>query len=152
MKKRNLQMKFSVVSHGEQGAALTTALDLATLESHLWEAANILRGPVDAADFKTYIFPLLFFKRISDVYDEEVKAALAESGGDQEYAAFAENHRFQIPEGAHWRDVRSVTKNVGLAMQTAMRAIEQANPKQLYGIFADSPLSTRILVRRDSGT
>ena len=47
------------------------ALDVSQLESHLWEAASILRGPVDAADFKTYVFPLLFFKRISDVHDEE---------------------------------------------------------------------------------
>ena len=52
-------------------------ITLSQLESHLWEAANILRGPVDAADFKTYVFPLLFFKRISDVYDEEYAAALA---------------------------------------------------------------------------
>ncbi|MDQ7783028.1 MAG: N-6 DNA methylase [Desulfomonilaceae bacterium] len=50
------------------------------LQSHLWEAANILRGPVDAADFKTYVFPLLFFKRLSDVHDEQYQAALAESG------------------------------------------------------------------------
>ena len=49
-----------------------TLISIGRLESHLWEAANILRGPVDAADFKTYVFPLLFFKRISDVYDEEV--------------------------------------------------------------------------------
>ncbi len=54
--------------------------NLSQLESHLWESANILRGPVDAADFKTYVFPLLFFKRISDVHDEEYKAALAEAG------------------------------------------------------------------------
>ena len=59
--------------------------DLSSLESHLWEAANILRGPVDAADFKTYIFPLLFFKRISDVYDEEFQVALDESGGDRDF-------------------------------------------------------------------
>ena len=51
-------------------------VDLGNLESHLWEAANILRGPVDAADFKTYIFPLLFFKRLCDVYDEEYQRAL----------------------------------------------------------------------------
>ena len=86
------------------------------LESHLWESANILRGPVDAADFKTYIFPLLFFKRITDVYDEEFAAALEESGGDQDYAAFPENHRFQIPDGCHWRDVRERTTNVGQAL------------------------------------
>lgn len=80
---------------------------LSQLESHLWESANILRGPVDAADFKTYIFPLLFFKRISDVNDEEYAAALAESGGDEEYARFPQNYRFQVPEGCHWRDVRA---------------------------------------------
>lgn len=51
-------------------------VNLSELESHIWEAANILRGPVDAADFKTYLFPLLFFKRVSDVYDEETHAAL----------------------------------------------------------------------------
>ena len=79
----------------------TQQFDISFLSNHLWEAANILRGPVDAADFKTYIFPLLFFKRISDVYDEEVKAALEESDGDLEYAQFSENHRFQIPEDCH---------------------------------------------------
>ena len=57
------------------------AVTLNQLESHLWEAANILRGPVDAADFKTYVFPLLFFKRLSDVHDEEYLAALEEAGG-----------------------------------------------------------------------
>src|SRR6266702_6238983 len=109
-KKKDTQLAFSVIPDGEQGTVLSTALDLSTLEAHLWEAANILRGPVDAADFKTYIFPLLFFKRISDVYDEEIAAALAESGGDQEFASFPENHRFQIPDDCHWRDVRNVVK------------------------------------------
>lgn len=117
---------------------MSTALDLATLESHLWEAANILRGPVDAADFKTYIFPLLFFKRISDVYDEETQLALEESGGDEEYASFSEHHRFQIPPGCHWRDVRARTTNVGQALQNALRGIEKANPRTLYGIFGDA--------------
>ena len=64
------------------------ALSISQLSNHLWEAANILRGPVDAADFKTYIFPLLFFKRISDVYDEEFARAMEESAGDIEYATF----------------------------------------------------------------
>ena len=113
------------------GADLTTSLDLSTLEAHLWESANILRGPVDAADFKTYIFPLLFFKRISDVYDEETALALEESGGDQEYALFPENHRFQIPPGCHWNDVRARTSNVGQALQRALREIEKANQRIL---------------------
>ena len=114
------------------------AITLGELESHLWEAANILRGPVDAADFKTYVFPLLFFKRISDVHDEEYAVALAESGGDEEYAVFPQNYRFQIPEGCHWNDVRVVTANVGQALQKAMRGIEKANPETLYGIFGDA--------------
>ena len=114
----------------------TTALSL--LESHLWEAANILRGPVDAADFKTYVFPLLFFKRLSDVHDEEYAAALADSGGDEEYALFPQNYRFQVPDGCHWREVRKVATNVGQALQKALRGIERANPDTLYGIFGDA--------------
>src|SRR5437764_15428723 len=112
--------------------AAAEPLTLSRLEQHLWGAANILRGPVDQADFKSYVFPLLFLKRICDVYDEEFAQALDESGGDLEYAAFAENHRFQVPEAAHWRDVRERTENVGQAIQRAMRAIEQANPNKLY--------------------
>ena len=108
------------------------------LEKYLWGAATTLRGTIDAGDYKQYIFPLLFFKRISDVYDEEFENALKESGGDMEYAAFAENHHFQIPDGAHWKDVREVTSNVGQALQNAMRAIEQANPDTLEGIFGDA--------------
>ena len=135
MKKSDLQLKFSLNANGQQGTTLSTTLDLSTLENHLWEAANILRGPVDAADFKTYIFPLLFFKRISDVYDEEIAVALKESGGDQEYATFPENHRFQIPEDCHWRDIRTQTTNIGQALQHAMREIEKANQRTLYGIF-----------------
>jgi type I restriction enzyme M protein len=108
------------------------------LEKYLWGAATALRGTIDAGDYKQYIFPLLFFKRISDVYDEEFESALAESDGDIEYAAFAENHHFQIPKGAHWTDVRETTTNIGLALQDAMRAIETANPDTLYGIFGDA--------------
>lgn len=118
--------------------AMTADYTIDQLESHLWESANILRGPVDAADFKTYIFPMLFFKRISDVYDEEFASALEESGGDQDYAAFPENHRFQIPDGCHWRDVRERTTNVGQALQHALREIERANPNTLYGVFGDA--------------
>lgn len=113
-------------------------MDQKSLEKYLWGAATALRGTIDAGDYKQYIFPLLFFKRISDVYDEEFENALAESDGDLEYAAFAENHHFQIPEGAHWKDVRETTVNVGLALQNAMRAIEKANPDTLESIFGDA--------------
>lgn len=108
------------------------------LEKYLWGAATYLRGHIDAGDYKQFIFPLLFFKRISDVWDEEYQTALKDSDGDLDYASFAENHRFQVPEGAHWNDVREVTKNVGSALQKAMRDIEKANPEQLFGIFGDA--------------
>lgn len=108
------------------------------LEKYLWGAATLLRGTIDAGDYKQYIFPLLFFKRICDVYDEEYEQALEESDGDIEYAEFAENHHFQIPKGAHWNEVRETSMNVGMALQSAMRAIEKANPDTLYGIFGDA--------------
>ncbi|TAM43574.1 MAG: SAM-dependent DNA methyltransferase [Gammaproteobacteria bacterium] len=113
------------------------------LENYLWRAAVLLRGLIDAGDYKQFIFPLLFFKRTSDVWDEEYQRALSESGGDLSYAEFAENHRFQIPEGAHWNDVRQTPKNVGMAIQTAMRTIEAANPDLLTGIFGDAPWTNR---------
>ena len=107
-------------------------INLSQLEGHLWESANILRGPVDAADFKTYIFPLLFFKRICDVWDEEY-AEIVDETGDAELALFPESHRFQIPDDCHWNDARAVATNVGNALQRAMREIEKANPDTLYG-------------------
>lgn len=106
-----------------------------TLEKYLWGAATTLRGTIDAGDYKQYIFPLLFFKRICDVYDEEYAAALADSNGDEEYASLDEMHRFSIPEGAHWTDVRATTENVGTAIQNAMAALERANDETLRGIF-----------------
>jgi len=118
-------------------------LTLSQLEQYLSKAAWILKGPVDASDFKVYIFPLLFFKRISDVYDEEYRLALEESGGDVEYASLPEMHRFEIPERCHWKDVREQTVNVGQAIEHALRGIEQANQEYLYGIFGDAQWSNK---------
>lgn len=117
-------------------------ITLSQLESHLWESANILRGPVDAADFKTYIFPLLFFKRICDVWDEEYQEIIADTG-DAQLACFPESHRFQIPEDCHWRDIRSKPSNIGAALQHALREIEKANPDALYGVFGDAQWANR---------
>ena len=131
---------------------LKKKLTLSQLEQYLSKAAWILKGPVDASDFKVYIFPLLFFKRISDVYDEEYRQALEESEGDTEYASLPEFHRFEIPKDCHWKDVREKTTNVGLAIEKALRGIEQANQEFLYGIFGDAQwsnknkLSDRLLV------
>ena len=108
------------------------------LESYLWGAATYLRGFIDAGDYKQYIFPLLFYKRICDVYDEEYEEALAESDGDLEYAAFDENHRFKVPAEAHWNQVRQVTVNVGKAINDALNAIQKVNNQQLQGIFGDA--------------
>lgn len=118
-------------------------ISLSQLEQYLSKAAWILKGPVDASDFKVYIFPLLFFKRISDVYDEEYKQALEESKGDKEYAELPEFHRFVIPRKCHWNDVRSVTVNVGPALEKAFRGIEQKNQEHLYGIFGDAQWSNK---------
>lgn len=115
-----------------------SSLNQSDLESYLAGAADLLRGSIDQAAFKAYIFPLMFFKRISDVYLEEFAKALEESGGDHEYASFEENHRFAIPEGNLWGDVRARTENIGTALQTAFREIEKANPETLYGIFGNA--------------
>ena len=106
------------------------------LETYLWGAAVVLRGLIDAGDYKQYIFPLVFLKRISDVYDEEHAAAMV-IYGDEELADLPENHRFAIPMGCHWDDIRSVTSDIGATVLKAMRAIESANPDTLPGVFGD---------------
>ena len=103
------------------------------LESYLWGAANILRGLVDAGDYKQFIFPLVFYKRLSDVWDEDYARALAEYDGAEELAKAEANERFVVPNEAHWKQVRTVAKDLGRAIQDAMRAIEAANPKRLDG-------------------
>ena len=103
------------------------SISLDELKSFLWGAATRLRGQIDAAGYKEYIFPLLFFKRISDVYDEQFEGFVAEGG--EEYAGMqAEELAIRIPDGAHWNDVREVTENVGQRLVEAFIAIEQANP------------------------
>jgi type I restriction system adenine methylase HsdM len=115
------------------------------LEDYLWGAAVILRGLIDAGDYKQYIFPLVFLKRISDVHDEEHAAAM-ETYQDEELADLPENHRFAVPDGCHWNDVRGVTQNIGAAMLTAMRAIESANPDTLPGVFGDGDWGNKDLL------
>ena len=106
------------------------------LYSFLYQACDILRGPVSQDAFKEYITPLLYFKRISDVYDEETKEALELSDGDEDFAALPEQHRFVIPEDCHWEDVRQRTTDIGSAIIGAMRQIELANPMTLYGVLS----------------
>ena len=106
------------------------------LFNHLFEACNILRGPINQDEYKSYVTPILFFKRISDVYDEEYQEALDFSGGDEEYASAEDMHSFVIPDGSHWEDVHAVSRDVGKAIVRAMQEIEKANPETLSGVFS----------------
>lgn len=115
------------------------------LEKYLWGAAIVLRGLIDAGDYKQYIFPLVFLKRISDVYDEEHAAAM-EVYNDEELAELPENHRFAIPNGCHWDDIRAVTQNIGAALLHTMRSIEKANPDTLAGVFGDGDWGNKDLL------
>ena len=121
---------------------MTNRLTQSELESYLWGAANILRGLVDAGDYKQYIFPLLFYKRLSDVWDEEYTEAFADTE-DEDYARAMADERFIIPTGAHWQDVRETPKDVGQAIRNALRGIEAANPDRLDGIFGDAPWTNK---------
>ena len=86
---------------------LTGAQDL---YDFLYKACDYLRGPVGHESFKDYLTPLLYYKRLSDVLDEEYSAALEESGGDVEYARLPEQHLFVIPEAATGRRSGSAAK------------------------------------------
>ena len=106
------------------------------LERYLWGSAELLRTSIDAGAYKQYIFPLLFLKRMSDVYDEEIAIALKEYG--EASLEWEETHMFCIPEGAHWNDVRNTTENIGKALVKAFQEIQKANPDKLQGIFGDA--------------
>ena len=107
------------------------------LKSYLWESAVLLRTNIDAGAYKQYIFPLLFFKRICDVYDEETAAAELEYGDDIGMYPEGELHTFLVPKGYHWNDVRQVTEDVGAAIVKAFREIERVNGDRMTGIFGD---------------
>lgn len=112
-----------------------TKLTQQELETHLWKAADILRGAIDAADYKHYIFGLLFFKRLSDVWNEEFEERLKEFK-DEELAADPEEHRFHIPEGYFWEDIKRKSTNIGETLNAAFREIENENLR-LKGVFQD---------------
>lgn len=112
-------------------------ISLEELQSYLWNSAVLLRTNIDAGAYKQYIFPLLFFKRICDVYDEETQKAVEEYGEDAYEFDEKEIHTFVVPKGYHWEDVRAVSENVGVAIVEAFRKVENANSEQLQGVFGD---------------
>lgn len=113
------------------------------LEQRLLAACNRLRGPVDPTDYKAYIFPLLFLKRISDYWDWEYARALEAFGGDEKLARLEDNFRFVLPDGCHWADVQALTENVGVELQKILQRIELANSDTLAGIFGDVQWANR---------
>lgn len=123
---------------------MSQRIELGELETFLYASADILRGYVEASDYKSYVFPLLFFKRVCDVYDEETTNAIEQYGEDGAKFMGASIHRFIVPEGYHWKNVRNTTENVGIAIKNAFYAIEQANEdpktheKILMGVFGDA--------------
>lgn len=108
------------------------------LEQTLWAAANALRGPVDPGDFKAYVFPVLFYKWISDVYDYHHAQAIDDLGDEWSQEIEDEDYQtFLIPDGAHWDDVYEVTRRPGATLNKALVAIQEANPGKLAGVFGD---------------
>ena len=103
---------------------MSNRISIEELESYLWNSAVLLRTSIDAGAYKQYIFPLLFFKRICDVYDEETQAAKETYGEDVELFSEEELHTFLVPQGAHWNDVRTTSENIGSAIVKAFREIE----------------------------
>lgn len=116
---------------------MSNRITIDELKSYLWNSAVFLRTNIDAGAYKQYIFPLLFFKRICDVYDEETQKALEEYGEDIELYPEEELHTFLVPKGHHWNDVREVTEDVGAAIVAAFREIEKANGEKMTGVFGD---------------
>lgn len=116
---------------------MNNRISIEELQSYLWNSAVLLRTNIDAGAYKQYIFPLLFFKRICDVYDEETVVAIKEYGTDAIEFGEDEIHTFIVPQGYHWNDVRGVSKDVGSAIVTAFRKVENANSDKLQGIFGD---------------
>jgi type I restriction system adenine methylase HsdM len=116
------------------------------LQTFLWGSAVLLRGLIDAGDYKGYIFPLIFLKRISDVWDEEHQTALDKYANDTSLADLPENHRFLIPKGCHWNDIRSTTTGVGTKIVSCMRAIESENSDALMGVFGDADWTNKNLL------
>ena len=108
-------------------------INLETLKSHLWESANILRGSIDASDYKNYIFGMLFLKRLSDVFDEERKSLKKESHVDLNDP---DNYSFYIPERSHWSYLKTLTQNLGEAINIANDALEEANPEMLESVLS----------------
>jgi len=113
-------------------------LDTPALENWLWEAACVIRGPVDAPKFKDYILPLVFLKRLSDVFDDEIRHLAKEFGSEKQAAKLVQKDhklvRFFIPATARWPAVAAQTTGIGQFLTDAVRAVARENPR-LSGVI-----------------
>lgn len=125
---------------------MSNRITIDELESYLWNSAVLLRTHIDAGAYKQHIFPLLFFKRICDVYDEETATAVEKYGDDIDDFDEEELHTFVVPKGHHWKGVREVSENVGSAIVNAFHAIEKENIDLLHGVFGDGAWTNKNLL------
>ena len=112
------------------------ALTRVELESKLWQAADILRGQIDAADYKNYIFSILFLKRLSDRFDEEVEHSMTSGVAREVALTDRDEHEFFVPEEVRWPALVGATMNLGETLNVASHAIEEANTPRLDGVLA----------------
>ena len=113
-------------------------LDISTLENWLWEAACKIRGEIDAPKYKDYILPLIFLKRLSDVFEDEINNLKDEYGNQPIAEEIAtEDHsivRFFLPVDSRWTNISKQTTNIGEYLTSAVRSIAKENPK-LQGVI-----------------
>ena len=117
---------------------INPSIDVSSLESWLWEAACKIRGPIDAPKYKDYILPLIFLKRLSDVFDDEITGMASEYKDEKTANAMIEaDHslvRFYLPTKARWPQLVKITTGLGQSLTDAVRAISRENPL-LYGVI-----------------
>ncbi len=114
----------------------TGKMNLTQLKQFLWRSADILRGKIDSSDYKKYIFGLLFYKRISDSWDEEYKKVLEEYH-DEEVARSDHNHRFQVPKDCRWEVIQNQAEGIGHKLNEIFDKLTNANSPKLDKIFDD---------------